>query len=107
MIRARLTPLPDLPTLGIGLSSVFGAVGGAHGSVTVLERQANRYASTFPSEIVSCRLGNGVDVQVVCKYGSGGPGRRAYGHRGGVAYEAAVYRYVLQPLSLSRPRFHG
>jgi Phosphotransferase enzyme family len=71
-----------------------------HGtSITaVLDRHQNPYASTFPSEAVSCRFEDGREATLLCKYIS------ADGRSG---YESAVYQYVLQPLSCSVPTFYG
>jgi aminoglycoside phosphotransferase (APT) family kinase protein len=74
--------------------------------VTILDRLPNVYASTFPSEIVRCRVDDGSELQLFCKYAAR-HSHNAYGHRGGVAYEAAVYRYLLQPSQVSTPTFYG
>jgi aminoglycoside phosphotransferase (APT) family kinase protein len=63
--------------------------------------------STYPSEVVSCRLADGVDVRVFCKYGADRPAHLDGGHRGGVGYEAAVYRDVLRSSGVSVPRFYS
>jgi len=42
----------------------------------------------------------------LCKY-EAGHSHTVYGHRGNVAYEAEVYRHVLQPLRTSTPTFYG
>jgi aminoglycoside phosphotransferase (APT) family kinase protein len=72
---------------------------------SVLERAANLHSSSYPSEVVTCRMPDGSELQLHCKYESGltrGP------HLGGdVAYEAQVFRHVLADLQLSRPRFYG
>jgi hypothetical protein len=96
----RSAPFPDRPTLAAGLGAALG------GPVTLLRRKRNDYSSTFPSEVVTCRLADGSERRLFCKY-SAGVGHNAHGHRGGVAYEAEVYRRVLQPSRLSSPRFYG
>jgi hypothetical protein len=98
--------LPELPVLTIGLESVFGGNGAVGGAVAVLDRRPNIYASTFPSEIVTCRFPDGGERRLLCKYAAG-QSHDAYGHRGRVAYEVAVYRDVLEPLRTSAPRFYG
>ncbi len=76
------------------------------GPVRVIGREPNAFASTFPSEIARCRLDDGRELSLLCKYGS--PAEHdALGHRGGVGYEAAVYRDVLQFFSTHSPRFYG
>ena len=81
---------PDPAALAAGLTAVFG------GAVTVLERRPNVLASTYPSEVVTCRLLGGEVRRVFCKYGIP-PRRPPHRRRGGVAYEAAVYRHLLGP----------
>ncbi|MEO7251008.1 MAG: phosphotransferase [Arenimonas sp.] len=84
-----------------GLMAVFGE------PVSILARRPNGWASTFPSDVITCQLTSGEEHELLCKYGSGALVRRAYGHRRGPGYEAHVYQRVLQPLSLSSPRFFG
>ena len=55
---------------------------------------------------MKCRLADGSEVRLLCKYAVG-RSHNSYGHRGGVAYEAEVYRHVLQPLPVSTPTFYG
>lgn len=74
--------------------------------VTLVARSANGYISTFPSETVVVRLADGATLSLFCKHG-GGVDHPAFGHRGGVAYEADVYRDVLERLPLTRARFYG
>jgi hypothetical protein len=97
--------LPSARTLEEGLRAVF-ANGSVGGRVVVMARSPNVYSSTAPSEIVRCRLGDGRDLKLLCKY-SLGPGGNSFGHRGGGPYEAIVYRRVLQPLEASVPVLHG
>ena len=96
--------LPDTRRLTRGLNVVFQST--AKNRITVVGRQMHSYASTFPLEIVTCRFDDGQILSVVCKY-SADRENSCYGHRGGVAYEAEVYRNVLGPLGISAPRFHG
>src|SRR5439155_17955398 len=74
--------------------------------VTVLARRRARMMCTFPNEVVTCRLPTGRTRRVFCKYGAG-HNHNAFGHRGGIAYEAQVYRRVLQQCPDARPRFLG
>jgi hypothetical protein len=95
--------LPNLQTLAAGLTSVL------RSQATVLDRQPNTFASTFPSEIVRCQLGDGRRLLLLCKYGADHStslsGRT--GHKGGVPYEAAAYRHVLRTSRASTPKFYG
>jgi Phosphotransferase enzyme family len=99
--------LPNLQTLTAGLTSVLRSHESTGGQVTILDRQPNIYSSTFPSEIVTCRVDEGGDLKLFCKYAAGGHPDNVYGHRGGVAYEAAVYRHLLQPSQATTPRLYG
>jgi hypothetical protein len=56
---------------------------------------------------VTCRVDGGSELQLFCKYAAGGHPDNAYGHRRGVAYEAAVYRHLLQPAQVSTPTLYG
>ena len=98
--------LPNLQTLTVGLTSVLRSHGSTSNQVTILRRQLNIYATSFPSEIVTCRVDDGSELRLFCKYAAG-HSHNAYGHRGGVAYEAAVYRHLLQPSRAPTPTFYG
>lgn len=93
--------LPNDATLRDGIAALLGAT-----ALTVVERAPSIRASTFPAEIVVCRTGDGRELRLYCKYAHGG-GSLAHGHRGGVSYEAAIYRDVLAPLGVTTPRFLG
>ncbi len=97
---------PGLSALTAGLTSVLNGNGTQGGPVAVLDRTPNPYASTFASEIVTCRLAGANECRLFCKYGAG-PREEVYGHKGGVAYEAAVHRDLLRPLQVCPPHFYG
>jgi hypothetical protein len=61
---------------------------------------------TFPSEIVTCRFNDERELRLFYKYGAG-PSHNVHSHRGGIAYEAAIYHRLLQPLQVSVPTFYG
>jgi hypothetical protein len=84
----------------------LGGEGPAADPVTVLGRAPNSYASSYASEIVTCRRG-AQELRLYCKYSSGGHGHTGYGLWGGVGYEAEVYRQVLSPAGAGTPRFYG
>lgn len=96
--------VPGRATLASGLARALGEAAGP--AVAIVARRPNEYASSFPSEIVTCRLADGRELTVLCKYAAG-RGHAAYGHRGNVTYEAAVYRLVLEPIGVSAPRWYG
>ena len=102
-MNERLPDLPDDESLATGLTSALSGAGCV--PVTVVDRTVNPNVSTFRSEVVTCCLGDGTQVRLLCKYG--GHDHPAYGHRGGVGYEADVYRRVLAAAALPVPRFYG
>src|SRR5438094_582100 len=83
-----------------GLQSLLGA------DAVIVACQRNAYTSTCPSEIVTCRFEDGREARVLCKYAAA-ESHKAFGHRGGVGYEALVYREVVARSGLSAPRFFG
>ncbi|HEX7089467.1 MAG TPA: phosphotransferase [Longimicrobiales bacterium] len=98
----RPPSLPAEQTLVAGLAAVFGVAP----DELVLERRMNPRASTFPSEFVRCRLPDGRRLELCCKYGAD-EGDGCHGHRGNAAYEAAVYRLLMQRGVAGVPRLHG
>ncbi len=104
--KLSLSKFPSSERLTAGLNAVFNNNGSAGRGVPVLARQPNRFESTFASEIVTCHLAENGTFRVFCKYGTSNFDK-AYGHRGGVSYEAAVYSKVLSPLHTSTPAFYG
>jgi hypothetical protein len=103
-MKAWLAHLPDDDALAAGLTN---ALADPHSErVTIISRQRNPNASAFPSEMVTCRLANGEHLRLFCKYDNGRD-HGAHGHRGGVAYEAEVYRDVLAPAALEVPHFYA
>jgi hypothetical protein len=104
MMQPGVERLPDDRALDDVLPSILGCNGDG---VIMISRMAAPNASTFPSEIVTCRLEpSGRELQLLFKYGSPEPDV-CFGHRGGVSYEARVYRQLLDPLRASVPRFYG
>ncbi len=93
---------PDLDSLTHGLRVALGVGEG----LQVLQRNPMRLPHTFPSEVVTCRLADGRELRLFCKYQKG-EGHPSHGHRGGLAREAAVYRQVLMSSSSSAPHFYG
>jgi hypothetical protein len=75
------------------------------GSV-IVQRTPNVYTSSFGSEVITCQERDGAVRRLLCKYGPTGVDS-GHGHRGGVAYEGAVYRHVLEPAGMDTPRLSG
>jgi len=98
--------LPDVQTLSIALTSIFRSNGHSGDQVTVIDRKPNVFASTFPSEIVTCKFGNGKGLRLFCKYENSW-NHEAFGHRGDIAYEVEVYRQILRLSDASTPVFYG
>jgi len=103
---------PTTHTLARRLHRMFGRAGSRGEAVQIVERSPDERSSSFPSEIVTVRLGSGETLTLRCKYSH--PGRRhlpawhtANGHRHGVAYEGRVYGQVLEPLGMTTPHMFG
>jgi hypothetical protein len=99
-IMPATAPLPDLESLSDALRALFGD------DAMILHRRRNVQTSTFPSEIITCRLDGKEPTRLFCKYADDGIGLVA-GHRSGVAFEALVYRDVLSALDVPSVRFYG
>jgi hypothetical protein len=78
----------------------------ALGRVTILSRRRNVYSTTSPSEVIRCKLPDGREMELFCKYGASRD-RDSHGHRRGVPYEALVYRRILHPSQSSVPALFG
>jgi hypothetical protein len=96
MTEAEYQGLPDAATLSAALDRVLGR------GVRIVAREPNWNAHGSPGEIVECLTSDGRRLSILCKYES---------HLGGawsdVAYEARVYRDILQPLDAGTPRLYG
>jgi len=95
--------VPDIGKLTTGLAVALGI---DEACLTVVGREMNVYSSTFPSEFITCVLEDGRRFELFCKYTEDDIDS-CFGHRGGAAYEAEIYRQVLTPGRYSTPRFHG
>jgi aminoglycoside phosphotransferase (APT) family kinase protein len=105
MPEAMMRPkTPATEGLQAGLRTLL--AGGSGQGLTVTERESHMHASTNALEIVTCLRADGTSVRFVCKYYPGWT-HMSFGHRGGIPYEARVYREVLEPLGASTPFFHG
>src|SRR3954454_402692 len=104
MSNMECSLLPNLQTLTVGLTSVFRSHGSTSGKLTVLDRQPNIYGGTFLSEIVTCHFDDSRELQLLCKYGAahnttrGGRTSNVFGHKGGVPYDAVIYRHAQTPV---------
>ena len=106
------SPYPSTRTLASRLSRMLEADRSIAESVEIVDRAPEPNASTFPVEIVTCRVGDREPRTLLCKYSR--PQRCqlpawhvSHGHRRGVGYEGFVYRHVLEPLQMTTPRLWG
>jgi hypothetical protein len=76
------------------------------GELELIDRRGGDFGATFPTEVLTCRVQSGGEVELLVKRAEG-IDHYAYGHRGGVAYEALVYAEVLEPLGLSTPKLYA
>jgi hypothetical protein len=93
-------PLPELGTLIERLTVVLQQ---PH-PVEVVQR-IPQLTGSFPKEVVHCRLHDGRELKLFCKYSA--PRFEAFGHRRGIAYEATIYERVLAVSGLSAPTRAG
>ena len=75
----------------------------------ITNRQPQIFESTFCSETLKCRFYDGTTTQLLCKYGLAvaGHAHSSYGHRGGLAHEAAVYSQVLANVENTVATYYG
>src|SRR2546423_657975 len=92
-------------TLKLRLTAALGQ-DGYERPVRILRRTLPPFMSTFPNEIVTCRLPDGRKRRVFAKY-QAGQSHNSYGHRGDVRYETEVYRRLLRALPNFRPKCLG
>jgi hypothetical protein len=92
--------VPTLEELTAGLGKVLGS------PVLVTHRRRNVQTSTFPSEMLTCRLADRSELHLFVKYADAEV-NHLHGHRSGVAFEARAYQDVVAPLGLSSARYYG
>jgi hypothetical protein len=103
---ASLPARPGLDRLTHALRSALPTEGMDGHRVKILARKPNIFQSSAHSEILVCRLTEGSQTQVFCKHAVSSSERHPV-LKGGVSYEASVYRDVLQPLPVSHAHFYG
>jgi hypothetical protein len=99
-----MTRPPDAKYLRSALAGML--EGDASAPLHLLSREPNPYASSASSELVTCQLSGGHRQELFCKYGPV-TAPENHGHRGGLAYEALVYREVLAGSLSGPPAFRG
>jgi len=105
-MRTPQSSLPDHDGLTRRLNAILPSSGLGGAPFEIVRRGRTRLMSTFPVEIVVCRLGDGTLLRLFLKYQLD-VGRPTNGHRRGVLHEAEVYRRVLGAREGSRPKFYG
>ncbi len=112
---SRSLRLPDRTALSRALAPLLEGDRRGRG-LRVVSRRRFIQASTFASEILVCRLGDGRLIRLLCKYdanlwegASSGDGTWGYRwhYKRGVPHEGAVYREVIEPLGVTAPKFYG
>lgn len=104
-MQSRHSGIPDKETLTDILKSLLSENRSCIRPLTIIRREPV-IKGTFPKEIVTCRLDNGEDIRLFCKY-TAGHNHNSYGHRGGVAHEVDVYSKLLRPMKFSTPSLQG
>lgn len=97
--------LPNTELLSFHLSKLFNG-NETNQHVEVISRSAFKGSSTFPAEVINCKLPNGQLVTLFGKY-LAGLGPNNHGHRGGVEYEIRIYDELLRKLPLPKAGFWG
>ena len=106
-VHENLAQVPELEALKAALANILVANGCSAESFEIISRQPGVYTSTFPTEILRCKFGDGTERQIFCKYHIKDLRKLNYGDHGGIAYEAAIYREILQHAQVSTPGFVG
>jgi hypothetical protein len=104
--RPRAMTRPAGPLLGLPDNARLGrllaeALRHDPATVNVLDRSVNTFASTWPTEIVHCRVGERY-ARLFIKHGPS-DARKTNGNPGGPRYEATVYETALRPAGLAFP----
>ncbi len=98
--------LPELPILTRRLSAAFEGNASFPAPLAVTHRSLPFIMSTFPNETVTCRFANGRRRRLFIKY-EAGKNHHSFGHRGGISYEAEVYRELLRKYPGFKPKCLG
>src|SRR5688572_3436086 len=99
----EINTLPDSQLLSEHLSKLFSATAEP---IEIISRSPFKGSSTFPAEIIYCKLHDGRALSLFGKY-LAGLGPNNHGHRGGVEYEIKIYDEVLRKLPLPKAGFWG
>ncbi len=97
---------PDDSFLQYALVSVLDKNDFYSSKLKVSERITNVYESTFPSEIVRCKIGDGTALKFLIKYDADCD-RNTYNPRGGIEYEGKIYRDILTLMNVPVVKYYG
>jgi thiamine kinase-like enzyme len=100
-----MNSLPDTAMLSEHLSALITNVS-EPSQFEIVSRKPFINTSTFPVEIIACRVNDGQIINLFCKY-LAGTVRNDFEHRGGVEYESNVYGKVLGDVTLPKPKYYG
>lgn len=103
--RIACSEMPTRETLTRFLSPLLCGPATPESGLLVIHRQ-RLTQGTAPKEVVTCRLWDGTELRVLCKYSDEERVPKPE-HRRGVAYEAVVYRDVLPYTCGRTPDFYG
>jgi Phosphotransferase enzyme family len=105
MIRA--VELPDSAAVEARIPSLPGFASGRPARISIVDRRPNASASTWPSEVVTCRADGAGLFRLLLKYSTAEEHRNVHGNPVGPPYEATVYEGVLARSSVCRNIFRG
>src|SRR5688572_30557688 len=101
----ELNTLPATAILTEHLSKLFEDETGS-GELELVSRSSFKGSSTFPAEVLRCKMPDGRELTLFAKY-LAGLGPNNHGHRGGVEYEIRVYDALLRKLPLTKANYWG
>lgn len=87
-------------------NSLQGLLAGEGVLMEVLSRDPFIEASTYPIELVKCRMHDGRVLDLFCKF-LGKGGFSDFGHRGGLLYEAHCYDSILNTFPYTKVKYYG
>jgi hypothetical protein len=105
-LRKANKRFPEESVLAEVLTGMLQGKGLTQGAPQIISRDRTGRSSTFANEIVTCRLDDGSELRLLCKYARNNS-HPAFGHRRGIEYEVRTYETVLESLGMSTPRFYG
>ena len=98
--------VPDIAELRAALAPICDAAQISAAPLTAVRREENEYSRTYASEIVTCCFADGSERRLFLKYMTVlDAAHHDHGMRGGLGYEANVYRLLLR--DRIRPACHG